>query len=1350
MQILKSVSKSFVVATRWLSLVCAFGTFPVFAQVGQTVNWAGGNSFASYSDTNNWSPKVVPVNNGGTNFTVIVPDSANLTLDIGGPGAIDALALRVGSFLDILVSNRLTVNGVALVRGTVQVTGAGSGFSAMGSQTVMEANPQLWAYQGGQIGLSASTYSWDKYNGNATLIYAADPGSSITLTNLSSMSLSYGDYGAWTYLIGADNGGLVDLRNLGQVSGPGSDDWLEFRLNSGADIRLDKVQQSSGNVRFQVNSASYSLPSLNRASATQFNVATNNILSVPSLIAVDNATISVADNALFTATNLLSLDNVVVNLTGTGTFMATNLAAFRNSDIAMWPGKSLFIGLLTDINSSRLAVTSGGLLRVAAASYNTPSSWQWYGTLFSADGAGSLLDLSTVAAMTTHYCNWGGYGYRYMVNANNNGVIDLSGLTTLTGPEYSDRLLEFNIGNGGNILLGNLRQILGYTRFNINVPTFSMPGLQSVATTTFSVGAGDTLSLPQAQTLSSCAISLGDGARMDLPQLQSYTSGSVTWGFNGTLNTPGLTDVSLSSISWQPGQNLIAPPFTTIYGAQLLVSGGETGRVAATSYNTPSSWQWYGTLFSADGAGSLLDLSTVAAMTTHYCNWGGYGYRYMVNANNNGVIDLSGLTTLTGPEYSDRLLEFNIGNGGNILLGNLRQILGYTRFNINVPTFSMPGLQSVATTTFSVGASDTLSLPKAQALSSCAINLGDGARMDLPQLQSYTSGSVTWGFNGTLNTPMLTDVSLSSISWQPGQNLIAPLFTNIYGAQLLVNGGDTGRVAAVSYNTPSSWQWYGTLFSADGAGSLLDLSTVAAMTTHYCNWGGYGYRYMVNANNNGVIDLSGLTTLTGPEYSDRLLEFNVSNGGAARFGNVSLYSYLTLNASGTSSLLEFEGIYARSTVKIGVNAKAIIDSKGDFLYENTDPNSIVIEGAYFQMDGARPQRLEVGGRDLGAGGASSRNFGYSQLIVGSTNQSSVVNLVDTLNNGNRGAGGTPEALYLYGQDGAGLSLYNGSRLALNGINCYAFVNGQMKRLNDLIPAGTNSVAFDGGFLVNDGGPRITNMTPSVAVTPIVSSVTVSFDQPIDPASFTASDVSISGPSGAVAATGVTLVSNTTWMVSFQPQSTDGTYAVKVGPNIDELAGNIHGLDQNGDGLAGDGTNDVFMGTFVIDGTAPLLVSAYGLQFGNRIGVTFNEPLVATFATNPANYAIDGQAASNAVLQADRSLVALSVTPAAGSVFSLSVTGVTDLLGNVTNRLLDGTILPLQPMDIGISGDSREAGWSVPWSSTNFDIVAGGYAISSSSDSFHFLSEQRTGDFDVQVRLDSYKGTGGGAGGDHVP
>src|ERR1041385_7405043 len=183
------------------------------------------------------------------------------------------------------------------------------------------------------------------------------------------------------------------------------------------------------------------------------------------------------------------------------------------------------------------------------------------------------------------------------------------------------------------------------------------------------------------------------------------------------------------------------------------------------------------------------------------------------------------------------------------------------------------------------------------------------------------------------------------------------------------------------------------------------------------------------------------------------------------------------------------------------------------------------------MDGALPQRLEVGGRDSGPAGFTTRNFGYSQLIVGNSNQTSVVRLVDALNNGNRGAGGEPEALYLYGMDGAGLRLLNGSRLVLNGLNAYAAVGGQVRSLRNLIPPGTNSVPFDGGFIANFDGPRVTNMTPSVAVTPTVSSVDVAFDLPIQATSFTTADVNITGPGGAILASSVSLVSGTTWRIS---------------------------------------------------------------------------------------------------------------------------------------------------------------------------------------------------------------------------
>ena len=265
------------------------------------------------------------------------------------------------------------------------------------------------------------------------------------------------------------------------------------------------------------------------------------------------------------------------------------------------------------------------------------------------------------------------------------------------------------------------------------------------------------------------------------------------------------------------------------------------------------------------------------------------------------------------------------------------------------------------------------------------------------------------------------------------------------------------------------------------------------------------------------------------------------------------------------------------------------------------------------------------------------------------------------------------------------------------------------------------------------------MTPSVAVTPAVSSVNVSFDIPIEAASFTPADVSITGPGGAIPATGVALVGGTTWRVSFAAQSTDGTYTVKVGPAINEVAANLPGMDQNGDGLGGDGTNDVFTGTFVIDGSAPTVVTAYGLQNGNRIGLTFNEALNPAFATNAANYTVPSVVVSNAVLQVDGRSVVLWVSPMVGDSFALTVNSVSDVLGNTANLNFTGTFLPLEPRDIGLSSDPREAGSTVPLSPSDFDITAGGHDIWSSSDGFHYLFERRSGDFDVAGKFESYQG-----------
>ena len=82
----------------------------------------------------------------------------------------------------------------------------------------------------------------------------------------------------------------------------------------------------------------------------------------------------------------------------------------------------------------------------------------------------------------------------------------------------------------------------------------------------------------------------------------------------------------------------------------------------------------------------------------------------------------------------------------------------------------------------------------------------------------------------------------------------------------------------------------------------------------------------------------------------------------------------------------------------------------------------------------------------------------------------------------------------------------------------------------------------------------------------------SFDSDIDEASFTIADVTLTGPSGAVAITGVSHLMNHTYRIAFAKPSSAGTHTLTVGPNITDAIGNR--MDQNGNGS---------MDCYVIDG-----------------------------------------------------------------------------------------------------------------------------------------------------------------------
>ncbi|MBM3881077.1 MAG: hypothetical protein FJ387_15375 [Verrucomicrobia bacterium] len=1559
----------------------------------QTATWTGGNAFKNYSVAGNWNPAVVPLNGAGANYTVIVPDNNSLVYDVAGHGMVEALSFGAGSVLRLTNHFGLEVSGPALVKGVIEAAGNGSAFRAPANVTVLSANPRLWASEGGQIVVGASSYGWDRYNASATLLSAVGLGSLVDVKGVNSMVISYGDGGSWTYSVNARSNGVVDLSGLTQITGPGQDDFLEFNLDSGGNIKLEGLRRAAGRVRFNVGVPRLELPLLGSLSDTYLNVSTNSTLRLPALAAWSAGSLSLGAGAVVEASNLVTLssvalsssinstlrlpalasfgsaaftvgqgcivevpnlnsmlsanlslgpgtvinapnlttmDNVPLNLTGDGTLLATNLAAYRNSDILAMPGRNFQPGPLTDIYSSRMAVRDGARLRAGAVSYELAPDWRAFVTLFSAVGEGSLLDLAPLKSVRVHGGHEAHIGYwnnawTYSITADTNGVIDLSGLETAIGADpgnyNGDDWLVFNVRNGGNIRLNSLRQVTRRTQFNIQVARFDLPALELADRTAFN---------------------LANGTRLNAPNLRQLDACVLGFGFNSTLNAPNLVDFINSGLGLSPGVVLIAPPFTNVLGSRFAVSGGSVLHIGAPAYNGYPDWRWSPTLLSADGAGSLLDLAAVKSFRVY----GGHGgsWTYSVLANNNGLVDLSGLETLTGASTSDYgnddWLALTARNGGELRLSSLRQITGRTRFNLEVPQFELPLLETADSTTFALAEGTRLSLPNATRLSSCAINLAvnstfdapnllrwensslsfaqnsacnvpsllqlinmdlavspgrtfnsrgvtniyasrlavsgestlqvaapvydapadwrasptlfsaDGAgslldlsalqwvrvhggheahvgywnnawtysitainggvidlsgletaigadpgnyngddwlafnvqnggrllldslrqvtrrtrfnlavpgfalpaletvdntaftladdtELSLPSLTEMNSSSFTLGFNTTVEAPQLRAFVNSSVSLSPGKTLDAPPFTNLFASRLAVSGGSALRVAALAYDLYPDWRWSPTLFAADGIGALLDLASIKSLRVY----GGHSgaWTYSIAANNGGLVDLGGVEQITGmdPAYgNDDWLVFNAANLGAIRFGNASVTRRTQCSASGTGSRLDFASLYLRPPATLNVNNRALLNVKGDLRFENTDPNSLVVETATVQLDGAQPQTLEVGGKNLGPTGASSRNFGYSLLIVGHSNQTSVVRLQDGLNNGQRGPSGESEALYLYGLDGQGLSLLNRSRLILNNVPVFAFLGGRMVQLNTLLSPTTNSLAFDAGFLANLGGPRITNMAPAGVLTPPLSSVEVTFDIPIEAASFTSSDVVLAGPGGPIAVGSVAVVSGNTYRIGFAPQAADGLYTVRIGPAIDEAAGNLSGMDQDSDGLSGEAGEDVFTGTFTLDAAPPVLVAAFALQNGARVGVTFDEPVAPAFATNPANYRVNGTAPTRALLQANGRQVALHVSALVGESIALSVANLADPLGNVTNRSFAGSILPMESRDLGSPGSNpREAGATLTFDGTDFEMSAGGYDYYwEGSDAGHFAFENRPGDFDVRVQV----------------
>ncbi len=559
------------------------------------------------------------------------------------------------------------------------------------------------------------------------------------------------------------------------------------------------------------------------------------------------------------------------------------------------------------------------------------------------------------------------------------------------------------------------------------------------------------------------------------------------------------------------GSSFVAGPGSTFVGSTLFASGGgviDLVDATTTNYQVTISGSSPGdntfmqaTGVNASGVGSVLNLLSLQSLQATETQTGG---RFLtIHAANGGLVDLRNVTSAArvGGDGGDRL-QFLIQGGangqGNIRLDNLAAISG-VRFNVQVPNYSLPRLDSVFQSDFNVVA---------------------GASINAPILQSLNSSSVTLTGSGALTTAGLTNIDHSRFFLNNGASFAGVTATAYQASFQGSTGSDNIFMQASGVN-------------ASGVGSLLSLSSLQTLqvtetagssprllTVHAANRGLVDLRNLTSAarvggdagdqlqfliqggaNGQGNIRLDNLAAISGvrfnvqvPNYSLPQLasvfqgDFNVTAGASLSLPSLQYVESANINVSGLQSAIEIGGaVNFGSGQQVTIASGGKLTLGGNFSFRQTTESQLAMSSGTLVLDGEGQQQLEIGGQDVGVGGTAATNggnFGIARLFVGTATTQSNAKLVDLVNNGNRnGSGGAAESLYLYGSGGqAGLVLVNGSTLALNGLNLYAYdpSAGANVRLNSLFGPGVLTIPYSGGTLqlLSDVGPFAWNVAGS--------------------------------------------------------------------------------------------------------------------------------------------------------------------------------------------------------------------------------------------------------------------------------
>ena len=956
----------------------------------------------SYDLAANWDINQTPVNDLTDQYNVVIPSGFTVQFDVDAPAEINDFTLAANASFLVPGGHSLTVLDDTSIAGTItadstsalfQATGAGAAFAPSGAK--------LFATGGGTVRVAASSYVNNTFAGTTTLLFADGTGSELDLVTLLTYSDTRNSNG--TRIVSASNNGVIDLSNVGSVTKTGGG-TIEFEVDSGGQIDLSSLATVSGSTLFDVNNASYTLPSLTTATGM---------------------IVDLANGSTFTANTLSDLISSTITFDGDnpGVFQASSLNNISGSTVAMTAGQQLNLDPngLTDINSARIMLRGGvqfGSTQIVTTTY-TNSVLGGTGVQFSADGSGTELDLSSLLSYSdTRNSN----GTR-IVSASNNGVIDLSNVGSVT--KTGGGTIEFEVDGGGQIDLSSLATVSGSTRFDINNASYTLPSLT---------------------TATGMIVDLANGSTFTANTLSDLISSTITFdGDNpGVFQASSLNNISGSTVAMTAGQQLNLDPngLTDINSARIMLRGGVqfgSTQIVTTTY-TNSVLGGTGVQFSADGSGTELDLSSLLSYSdTRNSN----GTR-IVSASNNGVIDLSNVGSVT--KTGGGTIEFEVDGGGQIDLSSLATVSGSTRFDINNASYTLPSLTTAT---------------------GMIVDLANGSTFTANTLSDLISSTITFdGDNpGVFQASSLNNISGSTVAMTAGQqlNLDPNGLTDINSARIMLRGGvqfGSTQIVTTTY-TNSVLGGTGVQFSADGSGTELDLSSLLSYSdTRNSN----GTR-IVSASNNGVIDLSNVGSVT--KTGGGTIEMRAETGGKLLFESLNTAGSVRIEADGTQSRIEVtDGINLDSPSVLELTDGGTLRLGGDFIFSTTNEAQMNLDAGIVDIVDAQSTFLEAGGEDLGVGGDPTNNFGIGKLVIGEAGNPTMTFVTDLVNNGNRGGiGGSKEALYLLGFGGPdGLELVDGSMLILGDINAYALVDGSMVHLNSLFSVGVHQVPFSGGSI----------------------------------------------------------------------------------------------------------------------------------------------------------------------------------------------------------------------------------------------------------------------------------------------